>query len=408
MSIKKLSLTSQIFISMIVGILFGFLFINNPNISSTYIKPIGNIFINLLKFIVVPIVLLSLVSGIVSMKDIKKVGAIGGKAFIYFIITTVIATILSTGVALSFKNVFPVFPASSANTINSQSISVLDTLINIFPSNFFLSLANSDMLQIIFISIALGMSILSIGEKAKNLVSLIDILNEVFNKIMMGIIKFSPVGIFCLMTDLVASNGTSVLGSLVVVILVVYLALILHALIVYTFTVKVFAKINPITFIKEMMPAIIFAFTSTSSLATLPFTKQCSKKLGASEECASFVLSLGASMHKDGAAIYMPIISVFIATCYGVTLTVPQLLSIAITSILMSFGCPAIPNGNPLVLSMVLSSAGVPAEGVGLVIGIDKLFDMGCTVINILGDAPAAIMLSKSNENKDTDKIKIK
>lgn len=399
MSIKKLSLSSQIFISMILGTILGFCLLGNPEVASNYIKPIGNIFINLLKFIVVPIVLFSLVSGIVAMKDIKKVGAIGGKAFIYFIITTVIATVFGIVIALSFKGIFPVFPSSSSVS-HSDSISIADTLINIFPSNFFLPLVSSDMLQIIFISMALGMSILSMGEKAAGLVSLIDTLNEVFNKIMMGIIKFSPIGIFCLMTDLVASNGTSVLGSLVTVLLVTYLAYILHALIVYSFAIKAFAKVNPITFIKEMMPAIMFAFTSTSSLATLPFTKQCSKKLGASEECSSFVLSLGASMNKNGTALYMPIVAIFIATCYGIALNISQLVSISLTSILMAFGSPAIPNGNPLVLSMVLTSAGIPAEGVGIVIGIDKLFDMGCCVINVLGDAPAAIMLSRTNKKK--------
>ena len=403
MLIKKLSLSSQIFISMIAGITFGFLFLNHPEIASNYIKPVGTIFINLLKFIVVPIVLLSLVSGIVSMRDIKKVGAMGGKAFVFFIVTSIIATFIAMMTALAFKGIFPVFPASSAGVTNSQSISILDTLINIFPSNFFLSLANADMLQIIFISIALGMSILSLGEKAIGLVSLIDILNEVFNKIMMGIIKFSPIGIFCLMTDLVATNGTAVLGSLITVVAVTYLVYILHSLIVYSFTIKFFAKLSPITFIKEMIPAIMFAFTSTSSLATLPFTRQCAKKLGVSEECSSFILSLGASMHKDGAAIYMPVISIFIATCYGVTLTIPQLLSIALTSVLMSFGAPAIPNGNPLVLAMVLSSAGIPADGVGIVIGIDKLFDMGGTVVNILGDVPPAIILPKSDKKKKSE-----
>ncbi|MBQ8506980.1 MAG: dicarboxylate/amino acid:cation symporter [Clostridia bacterium] len=396
---RKLGLAAWIFIAMVAGILVGLCFLGNPQFTTDYIKPIGTIFINLLKFIVVPIVLLSLICGMISMKDIKKVGSIGWKTIVYYMVTTLIAIVIGLVVANIFKGAFPILDTTGAE-YSASSANFMDTIVNIFPSNLWAPLVNAEMLQVIVIALLIGAGILLVGEKALPFANVIESANEVFMKIMMLIIKCSPIGVFCLMVNVVAVNGPAIVGSLAIVLGVAYLGYIIHMACVYSVAVKGMAGMSPITFFKGMIPAIIFAFTSTSSVATLPLTKECSDKLGANPEYSSFILPLGATINMDGTAIYMGVATIFIATCYGVTLTMSQLVSVVLTATLASIGTAGVSGAGMIMLAMVLESVGLPVEGIALIYGVDKIFDMGRTTLNIVGDASCAVVVSKIEERK--------
>ena len=396
---KKLGLAAWIFIAMVAGILVGLCFLGKPELTTQYIKPIGTIFINLLRFIVVPIVLLSLICGMISMKDIKKVGAIGWKTIAYYMVTTLIAIVIGLAVANIFKGAFPLLDTTGAEyTANSSNF--MDTIVNIFPSNLWSPLVNATMLQVIVIALFIGAGILLVGEKAQPMVAVVESAYEVFMKIMMLIIKCSPIGVFCLMVNVVAVNGPAIVGSLAIVLGVAYLGYILHMIIVYSAAVKSMAGMNPVSFFKNMIPAIIFAFTSTSSVATLPLTKECSDKMGANPEYSSFILPLGATINMDGTAIYMGVATVFIATCYGVTLSLSQMLAVVLTATLASIGTAGVSGAGMIMLAMVLEAVGLPVEGIALIYGVDKIFDMGRTTLNIVGDASCAVVVSKIEERR--------
>ena len=400
MNKKKMGLPMMIFIAMVAGILVGLCFLGNPDITTNYIKPIGTIFINLLKFIVVPIVLLSLICGMISMKDIRKVGSIGWKTLVYYMLTTLVAIAIGLAVANVFKGVFPLLDTTGAE-YTAKSSNFMDTLVNIFPSNLWAPLVNANMLQVIVIAIMIGAGILLVGEeKAGPTVALVESLNEVFMKIMMFIINCSPIGVFCLMVNVVAVNGPSIVGSLAIVLAIAYLAYALHMIIVYSAAVKAMANMSPLTFFKGMIPAMIFAFTSTSSVATLPLTKECSDKMGANPEYSSFILPLGATINMDGTAIYMGVATIFIATCYGVTLTMSQMLAVVLTATLASIGTAGVSGAGMIMLAMVLEAVGLPVEGIALIYGVDKIFDMGRTTLNIVGDASCAVVVSKIEEKR--------
>jgi len=385
---------------MVAGILVGLCFLGNPDITTNYIKPIGTIFINLLKFIVVPIVLLSLICGMISMKDIRKVGSIGWKTLVYYMLTTLVAIVIGLGVANLFKGAFPLLDTTGAQYTASSS-NFMDTLVNIFPSNLWQPLVSANMLQVIVIAIMIGAGILLVGEeKAAPTVALVESLNEVIMKVMMFIINCSPIGVFCLMVNVVAVNGPSIVGSLAIVLGVAYLGYLLHMVIVYSVAVKSMAGMSPVTFFKGMVPAMIFAFTSTSSVATLPLTKECSDGMGANPEYSSFILPLGATINMDGTAIYMGVATIFIATCYGVTLTMNQMLAVVLTATLASIGTAGVSGAGMIMLAMVLEAVGLPVEGIALIYGVDKIFDMGRTTLNIVGDASCAVVVSKIEEKR--------
>ena len=400
---KKLGLAFWIFVAMVAGIAVGLCFLKNPGFTTAYIKPIGTIFINLLKFIVVPIVVLSLICGMISMKDIKKVGSIGWKTIVYYMLTTLVAIVIGLAVANIFKGTFPLLETTGAEYTAATS-NFMDTIVNIFPSNFLKPLVDATMLQVIVIALFIGVGILLVGEKAKPVVTLVESLNEIFMKIMMIIIKCSPIGVFCLMVNVVAVNGPSIVGSLAIVLGVAYLGYIIHMAVVYSAAVASVGKMSPLKFFKNMIPAIIFAFTSTSSVATLPLTKDCSDKMGANPEYSSFILPLGATINMDGTAIYMGVATIFIATCYGVTLTMGQLVSVVLTATLASIGTAGVSGAGMIMLAMVLESVGLPVEGIALIYGVDKIFDMGRTTLNIVGDASCAVVVSKIEDRRAAKK----
>lgn len=398
---KKSTLARNIFIALVLAIIVGLLMQNQAEFLSTYIKPFGDIFLNLLKFIVTPIVLFSIIGGIISMKDIRKVGEVGGFTVIYYFLTTACAIVIGLGLANIFKKFFPVISTSDLTFEMTNEVSIMDTLVNIFPSNFIAPMVENNMLQIIVMSLIIGFSILML-EKTKQVkaIETIEILNDIFMKAMGLILRLSPIGVFCLLAPVIAANGPVIIGSLASVLLVAYLAYVLHALIVYSFTIKTLGGLSPIEFFKGMSSAMIFAFSSASSMGTLPINMKCCEELGADHDVTAFVLPLGATINMDGTAIYQGVCAVFIAACYGIDLTLGQMITIVITSTLASIGTAGVPGSGMIMLAMVLQSVGLPVEGIALVAGVDRIFDMGRTVLNITGDASAAIINSNRLRKK--------
>ena len=390
----KSNLAAQIFIALVLAIIVGLLFGKNPDFANNYIKPIGTIFLNLLKFIVCPIVLFSILAGMISMKDIKKVGSIGAKTIIYYLGTTAVAIVIGLIMGQLCKGMFPALATTDLAYEAKEATPFMQVLVDIFPSNFLAPLVNANMLQIIVIALLVGFGIILVGEKAEGVRVGIEQLNEVFMKVMELILKLSPIGVFCLLTPVVATNGAMIVGSLAMVLLVAYISYILHAVIVYSTTVKTLGGLSPLKFFKGMAPAMIFAFSSASSVGTLPLTLECSEKLGADKEVSSFVLPLGATINMDGTAIYQGVCAIFIASCFGIDLTLGQMATIVITATLASIGTAGVPGAGMVMLAMVLQSVGLPVEGIALVAGVDRIFDMGRTVLNITGDASCAVIVS--------------
>lgn len=282
-----------------------------------------------------------------------------------------------------------------------EKTSVMDTIVNIFPSNFISPMVESNMLQVIVIALLLGFSIIKLGEKNIGIVKACNNINEIFMKCMEMILKLSPIGVFCLLCPVVASNGAAIIGSLAMVLLAAYICYILHAVVVYSVAVKTMGGISPAKFFKEMLPAIMFAFSSASSVGTLPINMECVEKLGAKKEVSSFVLPLGATINMDGTAIYQGVCAIFIASCYGIHLTLPQMMTIILTATLASIGTAGVPGSGMVMLAMVLTSVGLPVDGIALVAGVDRIFDMGRTTVNITGDASCCIIVSNQESKKE-------
>lgn len=398
---KKLSLAAQIFIALVLAIIAGIALQSKADFTVKYIKPFGTIFLNLVKFIVVPIVLFSIMSGIISMKDIRKVGSIGLKTVVYYLCTTAFAIVIGLVGGNLFKGFFPVLSTSDLAYEAAEATPFMDVLVNIFPSNFIAPMANANMLQVIVMALLIGFSIILVGEKAEHVVKGIEALNLVFMKAMELILKLSPIGVFCLLCPVIAKNGPDVIGSLAMVLLAAYLCYIIHMLIVYSTAVKTMGGMSPIEFFKGQLPAMIFAFSSASSVGTLPINLEGCEKMGASKEVSSFVLPLGATINMDGTAIYQGVCAIFIAACYGIQLTLPQMLTIVLTATLASIGTAGVPGAGMVMLAMVLQSVGLPVEGIALVAGVDRIFDMGRTVVNITGDASCAIIVSNMEAKKE-------
>lgn len=396
---RKLNLPAWIIIGMLAGIAVGFIFLKiGGTFTTDYLKPFGTIYINLLKFMVVPVVLFSIMSGVISLNDLKKVGSVGIKTFIYYICTTALAVVIGLVVVNCFKGFFPVLDSSVTSGLKyeaTEAPKIMDVIVNIFPDNLLKPMVDTNMLPVIVIAIFFGAGVLAAGEKGKMIANIVDSMNEVVMKVLMMIIKLTPIGVFCLMADVVAVNGAKVVGSLALIVGVAYIGYILHLVIVYSLSIKFLAGMSPIKFFKGMAAAMLTAFTTTSSNATLPVNIECCNDMGAEPEISSFVLPLGATINMDGTAIYQAVATVFIACCYGVDLTIGQMAMVVVTATLASIGTAGVSGAGMIMLSMVLLQVGLPVEGIAIIAGVDKLFDMGRTTLNITGDATCAMWLSK-------------
>lgn len=351
-----------------------------------------------------PIVLFSIMSGVISMQDMRKVGSIGVKTVCYYMCTTAMAVLIGLVIANLCKVFFHQLATSGLEYEAAEAPSFIETIVNIFPNNALEPMVNANMLQVIVIALFFGFGAIAVGEKGRAFTEFVESASAISMYVMDAIIKLSPIGVFCLITPVVAENGPSVLGDLATVLLVAYAAYILHMVVVYSLTVKAMGGLSPIQFFKGMLPAILFAFSSASSVGTLPLNLECVQKLGAKKDVASFVLPLGATINMDGTAIYQGVCVIFIATCFGVDLTIGQQLTIILTATLASIGTAGVPGAGMIMLAMVLQSVGLPVEGIALVAGIDRIFDMGRTTVNITGDAACTLCVSKMEEKRQAQK----
>ena len=405
MSKKKLTLPVQIVIALFAGVAVGLIcyFAGVPEFTTQYLKPFGTIFVNLQKFIMVPVVLLSMIDGILSMGDMKKVGSIGWKTVAFFLCTTAIACVIGLvlGTIFNSAGLFPVLElADGATWDKATSANFMDTLVGMFPSNMWEAFRTANMLQVIIIALFLGGSMLAAGEKAKLCKDFVSSAYAVIEQLMTFIISLSPIGVFTMMAWVVATQGVEILGSLALVLLCAYIAYAIHAIFVYSFAAKAFAGISPLKFFKGAASAMIFAFTSTSSAATLPVSKECSHNLGADDEIASFVLPLGATINMDGTAIYQCVATIFLATCCGMQLTLGQMITVVVTATLASIGTAGVSGAGMLMLAMVLTAMGIPVDMIMIIYGVDRLFDMGRTCLNVTGDISGALCVSAWESKK--------
>ncbi len=393
-------LWQQILIGLGLGVLTGVVFKDDALV----LAPIGALFLNAIKMLIVPLVFVSLVAGITAMSDSAKLGRISVKTIAIYLVTTAFAV----SIGLLFGALFT--PGEGMNMVASgaqeakQAPSLVQILVGLVPSNPVAAFAEGNILQIIVFAIALGVSMNLIGEKAAPAVKLFDSLAEVFYKLTDLVMRCAPIGVFALIAGVVASHGIEVLLPLAGVIGVIYLASITHMLLVYGGLLAVLARLSPLRFFKGAAPALAVAFSTSSSAGTLPVSIECARKnLGVSQGVAGFVLPVGATINMDGTAIYQGVLALFIAQAFGVDLNAGQYLMIILTATLASVGTAGVPGAGLIMLGLVLTSVGLPLEGVALIAGIDRILDMARTTVNVAGDLMTTTLVGSSEKELDRD-----
>ena len=392
---KRLSLSGKIFIGLALGIVLGmvvnifqlnFLLVN-------IIEPVGAIFLNLMKMIIVPLIFTTLVMSITNVGDMNKLGFLGKRTIIYYLCTTVIAASIGLITALIIKPGIGV-PMNTEGFTMTETASITQMLVDIVPSNIFKAFVEGNTLQVVLVAFFVGIAITILGKKVENVKNFNNSCVEIIYKIVEMIMKVAPIAVVALIADVVATNGVSVLASLFKLILVIIIGSLIQ-MVIYGISVSVFGKKNPIRFFKTIMPAQILSFTTASSAATLPLSMKCVKEgLSISETVANFVLNLGSTINMDGGAIYQASCAIFIAQMYGVELTIAQMVIIVITASLASIGAAAIPGTVIVMMTMVLSSVGLPIEAIALIAGIDRILDMITTSVNVSGDIAACVFVA--------------
>jgi proton glutamate symport protein len=413
----KLALHWKILIGMVFGLAFGFVMKNleMKGIVVDWIKPFGTIFINLLKMIAVPLIIVSLIVGLSDLKDIAKLSKLGGRTVVLYLFTTV--TAVSIGLVLanlikpgeyindeSRKSLLENFAGDAAKKIelaaSAKNQGPLQPLVDVVPENFFLAMTdNTSMLKVILFVILIGIGLILIDEnKAKPVVDFFKGLNEVILKIIDIIMLFSPIGVFALMAALMVEiPDFSTLNALGIYALTVVLGLIIMTFVIYPTMLIVMAKYSPVKFYRAIAPAQLLAFSTSSSAATLPVTmERVIENVGVDEEVASFVLPLGATVNMDGTSLYQAVAAVFIAQAMGIPLDLQTQLMIIVTATLASIGSAAVPSAGMVMLVIVLGQAGIPEAGLALIFAIDRPLDMCRTVVNVTSDAVVSTVVAKS------------
>jgi Na+/H+-dicarboxylate symporter len=396
--LRRMPLWQQILIGLGLGVLTGMLF----KADALVLAPIGTLFLNAIKMLIVPLVFVSLVAGITAMSDSAKLGRISVKTIAIYLVTTAFAV----SIGLLFGALFA--PGEGMNMVASgiqetkQAPSLVQILVGLVPTNPVTAFAEGNILQIIVFAIALGVSMNLIGEKAAPAVKLFDSLAEVFYKLTDLVMRCAPIGVFALIAGVVASHGIEVLLPLASVIGVIYLASIAHMLLVYGCLLAMLARLSPLRFFKGVAPALAVAFSTSSSAGTLPVSIECARKnLGVSQGVAGFVLPVGATINMDGTAIYQGVLALFIAQAFGVDLNGGQYLMIILTATLASIGTAGVPGAGLIMLGLVLTSVGLPLEGVALIAGIDRILDMARTTVNVAGDLMTTTLVGRSENELD-------
>lgn len=408
---KKLGLTSKIFIGILLGAVLGLILKGVPNgtIKNTILldgvlKVMGSGFINSIKMLVVPLVFISLVCGSSSMGDVKKLGRIGIRTFCFYLATTAIAISLALGVG---KLINPGVGLDMSNLITQaptigESKPLVEVILSIIPTNPIQSLASGEMLQIIMFSLLLGVSMSVVGKKADPLRKLFESANEVCMKMVSIIMLVAPYGVFALIANTFATTGFDAIFSLLKYMFAVSLALVLQVVIVYSGMVKIFTGLKLKPFFKKFAGVAAVTFSTASSNAALPLTIESMEELGVDNSVASFTLPLGATINMDGTAIMQGVACIFIAQLYGIDLGISSFLTIILTATLASVGTAGVPGVGMITLSMVLTSVGLPLEGIGLIMGVDRLLDMARTTVNVMGDCACTLVVS--NKEGELDK----
>ncbi|MDY6030037.1 MAG: dicarboxylate/amino acid:cation symporter [Acidaminococcaceae bacterium] len=395
-----MNLSTKILLGLALGIVAGLeLGAEGTAFAKTWIGPLGTIFMNMIKMVIVPLVFSSLVIGVCGLGDIKKVGRIGIKTIAYYLGTTAFAIVIGLAIGTLFEpGVGMNMPGADVKVAAKAAPPIMKVIVDIFPTNPMEAMLKANMLQIIVFSLFVGVGITAVGEKAEYFKRTMDGLAEISYKIVGMIMKVAPIGVFGLITPVVAANGPSVLLPLLKVVLAVYLSCMLHAVFVYGAMLKFLAKTSVLDFFRGVAPASLMAFSSCSSGGTLPLTMSCAQKLGVSKEISSFVLPLGATINMDGTAAYQGVCALFIAQLYGVDLSAAQYATIILTGTLASIGTAGVPGAGFIMLTMILTALGLPLEGSALIAGIDRILDMPRTSVNVTGDAMVALLVDKSEK----------
>lgn len=405
---KKLSFTQKILAAMLFGAILG-IFLNNISIYNSLINQylsngvfevIGKLFVNSLKMLVVPLVFCSITVGITSLGNLSLMGRVGLKAIIIYLLTTAFAITLALIFAIAIEPGQGYEIDSSVQFSAKEAPSLSSVLTSIVPSNPILAMADGEMLQIILFAIILGIAITITGNKAESFKKGIISLNEIMMSMVTIVMKFAPLGVFCLIAKTFATQGIDMIIPLASYFFTVTIVLILHVLLTYSAFLKFVGKVSPFLFLKKMRTAIVFAFSTASSNATIPVTlSTVEKRLGVDKSVASFTVPLGATINMDGTAIMQGVATVFIASVYMVDLTIGDYLTVILTATLASIGTAGVPGVGLIMLTMVLTQVGLPVEGVALIIGIDRLLDMMRTAVNITGDSMVSLITSKSEKS---------
>lgn len=412
---KKIGLTTKIFISLILGAIFGIILcymvpsshIKDDIIVEGVLYVIGQGFIRLMKMLVVPLVFCSLVCGSMSIGDTKKLGTVGVRTLVFYLFTTALAVtvalsvgnIINPGVGLDMSAV----QSNAADVQSMEATSLTDTLLNIIPDNPINSLANGNMLQIIVFALIVGIILAKLGERTETVGNFFSQFNDIMMEMTMMVMSLAPIGVFCLISRTFANIGFSAFVPLAKYMIGVLIALAIQCFVVYMALLKVFTGLNPIIFIKNFFPVMAFAFSTATSNATIPMSiDTLSKKMGVSKKISSFTIPLGATINMDGTAIMQGVAVVFAAQAFGIHLSLTDYLTVIGTATLASIGTAGVPSVGLVTLTMVFNSVGLPVEAIGLIMGIDRILDMTRTAVNITGDAVCTTIVA--NQNKALDR----
>ncbi|WP_143415154.1 glutamate/aspartate:proton symporter GltP [Geobacillus sp. E263] len=399
---RKIGLAWQIFIGLILGIIVGAIFYGNPKVA-TYLQPIGDIFLRLIKMIVIPIVISSLVVGVASVGDLKKLGKLGGKTIIYFEIITTIAivvgllaaNIFQPGTGVNMKSLEKTDIQSYVDTTNEvQHHSMVETFVNIVPKNIFESLTKGDMLPIIFFSVMFGLGVAAIGEKGKPVLQFFQSTAEAMFYVTNQIMKFAPFGVFALIGVTVSKFGVESLIPLSKLVIVVYATMVFFIFVVLGGVAKLFG-INIFHIIKILKDELILAYSTASSETVLPKIMEKMENFGCPKAITSFVIPIGYSFNLDGSTLYQSLAAIFIAQLYGIDMPISQQISLLLVLMVTSKGIAGVPGVSFVVLLATLGTVGIPIEGLAFIAGIDRILDMARTAVNVIGNSLAAIIMSK-------------
>ncbi|MBH8601679.1 glutamate/aspartate:proton symporter GltP [Thermoactinomyces sp. CICC 23799] len=409
----KISLAWQIFIGLILGIIVGAVFFGNPNIEK-YLQPIGDIFLRLIKMIVIPIVISSIIVGVAGVGDIKKLGKLGGKTILYFEIITTIALL----VGLLAANVFQPGKGIDMQSIEQTDISqyqettketeehgFIDTIVQIVPENLFADIVEGDMLAIIFFSVMFGLGIAAIGEKGKPVLKFFQGTADAMFYVTNTVMKFAPFGVFALIGVTVSKFGIESLIPLSKLVILVYAAMIFFIVVVLGLTAKI-VGVNIFHLVKILKDELILAYSTSSSEAVLPKLMEKMERFGCPKAITSFVIPTGYSFNLDGSTLYQAIAAIFIAQMYGIDLTITQQVTLLLTLMITSKGIAGVPGVSFVVLLATLHVVGIPAEGLAFIAGVDRIMDMMRTVVNVMGNSLASVVMSKWEKQFNEQKAK--